>query len=145
MGKELQPKTFKLDEGHVRKLAEIEDAFAPFTDGKSATVRFLIDTMHALLFTKGTLQVIVEGLQGLLRTTSYYQADFCGIPSLAAPDAVGKGLAEVIEDDRKPRPQPINRRTVRSSAVLVRPVALGLAWLRSSCLHLRPSFAGRQA
>ena len=141
MGKELQPKTFKLNEDHVRKLAEIEDAFAPFTDGKSATVRFLIDTMHVLLFTKDTLQVIVEGLQGLLRTTSYYQAEF-GIPTPAAPDAVGKGLAEVIEDDRKPRPQLISRRTVRSSAALA---ALGLAWLRSSCLHLRPSFAWRQA
>jgi len=141
MGKELQPKTFKLDEGHVRKLAEIEDAFAPFTDGKSATVRFLVDTMHALIFTKGTLEAVVESLQGLLRITSYYR----GIPTPAAPDAVGKGLAEAIEDDRKPRPQPINRRTVRLSAVRVRQAALGLAWLRPSWLHLRPSFAGRQA
>ena len=133
MGKELQPKTFKLDEGHVRKLAEIEDAFAPFTDGKSATVRFLVDTMHALIFTKGTLEAVVESLQGLLRITSYYR----GIPTPAAPDAVGKGLAEVIEDDRKPRPQLISRRTFRLAE-------LGLAWLGSSWLHLRPSFAGRQ-
>jgi len=136
MGLELRPRTFKLDEGHVVKLAEIEAAFAPFTDGKSATVRFLIDTMHALIFTKGTLQAVVEGLQGLLRITSYYQAEF-EIPSLAAPDAVGKGLAEVIEDDRKPRPQLISRRTFRLAE-------LGLAWLGSSWLHLRPSFAGRQ-
>ena len=137
MGKELQPKTFKLNEDHVRKLSEIEDAFAPFTDGKSATVRFLVDMMHALIFTKGTLQAVVESLQCLLRTSSYYQAEF-GIPTPAAPDAVGKGLAEVIEDDRKPRPQLISRRTFRLAE-------LGLAWLGSSWLHLRPSFAGRQA
>ena len=143
MGKELQPRTFKLDEGHVRKLTEIETAFAPFTDGKSATVRFLIDTMHALIFTKGTLQTIVDGLQGLLRTSSYYQADFGGIPSLAAPDAVGERLAEIAEDDRKPRPQLVSRRTVRRSSADA--AGMGLAWLRSSCLHVRPSFAGRQA
>jgi len=143
MGKELQPRTFKLDEGHFRKLTEIESAFAPFTDGKSATVRFLIDTMHALVFTKGTLQTIVDGLQGLLRTSSYYQADFGGIPSLAAPDAVGKGLAEITEDDCKPRPQLVSRRTVRRSSADA--AGMGLAWLRSSCLHVRPSFAGRQA
>ena len=143
MGLEQKPRTFKLGEVHERKLAEIENAFAPAFRGKSATVRFLIDNMHALVFTKDTLQTVVEALQGLLRTTSYYQADF-GIPTPAAPDAVGKGFAEItLEDDRKPRPQLVSRRTVRRSSADA--AGMGLAWLRSSCLHVRPSFAGRQA
>jgi len=136
MGAEMKPVTVKLDDGAILKLGEIEDAFAPFTRGRSATVRLLIELVHALIFTKGTLQAVVGRLQGLLRRTSYFQMEF-EFPTLAAPEGRKGPLA--LEDARRPRVALISRRsTCRRDAGMV------LAYGTSSA-NLRPIFAGRQA
>ncbi len=74
MGEWLQPKSFKLGRERERKLAEIQEALHPFVENRSQTMRWVIDTMHILIFRQGILENLTRAMQGLLRNTAYYPA-----------------------------------------------------------------------
>ena len=108
MGVEMRTVSLKLSEETMKQVDELRDAFHPFTENRSQVFRVIVDIMHSLVFTKGTLKTIVERLQGMLRNTSYFQTEF-EFPAHAAPET-GVGLAADNLDARQPRVISISRR-----------------------------------
>jgi len=130
MGVEMKTVSLKLSEQTMKQVDELRDAFWPFTENRSQVFRVLVEIVHSLVFTKGTLKAIVERLQGMLRNTSYFQLEFEFPPSSAAEaDAGLSGLGP-----RRPRVVSISRRGRVDLA------ALGMEAL-STTSFLRETFA----
>jgi hypothetical protein len=108
VGIEMRTVSLKLSEETMKQVDELRDAFHPFTENRSQVFRAIVDIMHSLVFTKGTLKSIVERLQGMIRNTSYFQTEF-DFPAHAAPET-GVGLAADNLDARQPRVISISRR-----------------------------------
>lgn len=101
MGEWLQPKSFKLGPDRERKLADIQQALEPFAVNRSQTLRWVIDTMHILIFRDGILQGVTRAMQGLLRSTASYPVSVPAAPPKRhlTPEDVAAGArtgAEVL-------------------------------------------------
>ena len=125
VGIEMRTVSLKLSEETMKQVDELRDAFHPFTENRSQVFRVIVDIMHSLVFTKGTLKSIVERLQGMLRSTSYFQTEF-EFPAHAAPET-GVGLAADNLDARQPRVISISRRVVDAA------VSEMAAWVPPFC------------
>jgi hypothetical protein len=98
--------SLKLSEETMKQVDELRAAFHPFTENRSQVFRVVVEIMHSLVFTKGTLKSIVERLQGMLRNTSYFQTEF-EFPAHAAPEKdAGLGDGQSL----RPRIVSISRR-----------------------------------
>jgi len=138
VGIEMRTVSLKLSEQTMKQVDELRDAFHPFTENRSQVFRVVVEIMHSLVFTKGTLKSIVERLQGMLRNSSYFQTEF-EFPAHAAPET-GVGLAADNLDARQPRVISISRRVADvvepGTAAYTSPSFLGV---------VRPLFAARIA
>lgn len=108
MGVEMKTVSLKLNEKTMKQIDELQVALHPFTENRSQVFRVVVDVMHSLVFTKGTLKLLVERLQGMLRNNSYFQTEF-EFPAHAAPET-DAGLAADNLDARRPRVLSISRR-----------------------------------
>jgi hypothetical protein len=106
VGIEMRTVSLKLSEQTMRQVDDLQNAFAPFTENRSQVFRVVVEIMHSLVFTKGTLKAFVDRLQGMLRNNSYFQMEF-DFPSLAAP-GTDAGLS--AGEARQPRIISISRR-----------------------------------
>lgn len=109
MGIEMRSVSLKLSEETMKQVDELRDAFHPFTENRSQVFRVMIEIMHSLVFTKGTLKSIVERLQGMLRNTSYFQTEF-DFPAHAAPGTDAGLSMDETTVRRSPRVLSISRR-----------------------------------
>jgi hypothetical protein len=109
MGVEMKSVSLKLSEETMKQVDELRAAFHPFTENRSQVFRVVVEIMHSLVFTKGTLKSIVERLQGMLRNTSYFQTEF-EFPAHAAPEK-DAGLGDLGQT--RPRIVSISRRSGR--------------------------------
>jgi hypothetical protein len=95
---EISPTSFRLNAERLHKIDALMVKFAPFTTKRSHVINLAIDVLHVIVSTQGTVQVVVEWLQCLLRTTSYAQrAEF---PAEVSPTA---GEAGSVDGLGRPR------------------------------------------
>lgn len=123
MGTEIRPTSFRLNDSRLGKIDALVESFAPFTSKRSHVLNLAVDILFVIVFTKGTVQVVVDWLQCLLRTTSYAQQD-CGKKSLCAefPAEMSLTTEEAGSDVGLGRPRSISLLSRRVSLRLL-PVA----------------------
>jgi len=119
LGVEMKTVSLKLSEQTMRQVDELQHAFSPFTENRSQVFRVVVEIMHSLVFTKGTLKAFVERLQGMLRNNSYFQLEF-EFPSHAAP-GTDAGLSR--GDTERPRIISIKRKAVEQEMAAYRPLS----------------------
>jgi hypothetical protein len=89
MGTEIRPTSFRLNDSRLGKIDSLVEKFAPFTSKRSHVLNLAVDVLYVIVFTQGTVQVVVDWLQCLLRTTSYAQRG--GFPGEQSPTTGGAG------------------------------------------------------
>jgi hypothetical protein len=114
MGTEIRPTSFRLNDSRLGKIDALMESFSPFTSKRSHVVNLAVDVLFVIVFTKGTVQVVVDWLQCLLRTTSYAQRN--EFPPELSPTTEGAG-SEVVGLGR-PRSISLLSRRVAAPAVL---------------------------
>jgi hypothetical protein len=70
MGEEKKATSFRLSEETLRQIDHIKQAFHPFCEDRSSTLRLIVNIMYAIIFTPTTLRDVVDVLQRVHRTTS---------------------------------------------------------------------------
>jgi hypothetical protein len=88
MGIWRRARTFKFSDEESAMLLAIHESLAPMHETESQTVRWLVRTMHMMIFTPGILPRVNKALQGLQRGTVF------AFPAPAAQEQV---------EGRKPR------------------------------------------
>ena len=134
MGVELRPTTFKFSEETLHKLDISQKAFSLAVANRTQAARMAIEILH-MIATGATLEGIVRGIQGLLRTTLQSEFHF-GVTEFPAR-AAGKGADEPRAVDR-PRVVSISRRSAIRCRAAVLPVVEVEAF--SSFPGFRPVF-----
>ena len=89
MGTEIRPTSFRLNDSRLGKIDALVESFAPFTSKRSHVLNLAVDVLYVIVFTKGTVQVVVDWLQCLLRTTSVAQRG--EFPAELSPTTGGAG------------------------------------------------------
>lgn len=130
MGIELRATTFKLSDATLAKLEALQGRFSLVCANRTQVVRLAIDLLELIAFTRGSMEEIVKGIQGLLCIAHFpIQSEF-RFPAAdsAAQGSAGSGLSG--GEGVRPRVVSINH---RANAV------------HEGMAYTSPSFPGRAA
>ena len=75
MGEWRKARTFKFSEEESAMLLRIHDALAPMHETESQTLRWTLRVMYVLIFTEGSLQVLLMAMQARQGKTVYDNAE----------------------------------------------------------------------
>lgn len=70
MGMEKKPTSFRLSAETLVQIDNIKQAFHPFCEDRSSTLRLIVNIVYAIIFTPTTLRDVVEVMQRVHRVTS---------------------------------------------------------------------------
>jgi hypothetical protein len=89
MGESPKPRTFRLTDETIRKLDQMQIAFAPMPRNRTDMLNIVIDLFHSIIFGEGILERLSGVLQGLHRSALQYEFPREGKPGPARIAEVG--------------------------------------------------------